>query len=337
MIAALVPAAGRSTRMGRNKLLLELGGERVLARVVAALRGGGASRIVVVAPPVSASDGPAVAALARDCGAEVVIPPEQPPEMRDSIELGLAALANPAPPDRVLIAPADSPGITAELVSRLLAEAALKPQSILAPGVNGHRGHPLVLPWDIAQTVTSLASGLGLSELVARHGAATIELSSSELCSDEDLDTPDDFKRWQERLSQPTDLPPSSAVEAMFPVRVLLFASARERAGQSEIELDLPAEATVAVLRSRLQEAWPTLEVLVCTAMIAVDQEYATDETVIRPGAQIAIIPPVSGGAKYETLRPLSLWERMAEGQVRASAGTLCPTGGVGRASRGGQ
>ncbi len=296
MIAAVVAAAGRSTRMGRNKLLLELGGEPVLARVVAALRDGGVERIVVVAPPATATDGPAVAAVARDCGAEVVIPPEQPPEMRDSIELGLAALAAPTPPDRVLIAPADSPGITAALVSRMLAEAALKPESILAPGFNGHRGHPLVLPWDIAETVISLPSGLGLNALVARHSERTVDLPFPGRDAHEDLDTPDDFKRWEERFSQGTGLPASTGVEAGFKVCVRLFAAAKERAGQAEINLDLPAESTVAVLRSQLQKAWPTIEPLVRAAMIAVNEEYATDQTVIRPGARIAVIPPVSGG-----------------------------------------
>jgi molybdenum cofactor cytidylyltransferase len=296
MIAAVVAAAGRSTRMGRNKLLLKLGGEPVLARVVAALRDGGAERVVVVAPPAAATHGPAVATLARDSGAEVVIPLEQPPEMRDSIELGLAALAAPTPPDRVLIAPADSPGITAELVSRLLAAAALKPESILAPGFNGHRGHPLVLPWKIATTVTSLPTGLGLNALVARHREGTVELSCPDLYPDEDLDTPDDFERWQERFSRGSDVPSSAKVEATFSVRVRLFAAAKERAGQSEIELALPSESTVAGLRSALGTAWPTIEPLIRAAMIAVDEEYASDQTVIRPGARLAVIPPVSGG-----------------------------------------
>ena len=47
-VAAIVPAAGLSTRMGRPKLLLPFGGEPLIVRVVNALRQGGAAPVVVV-------------------------------------------------------------------------------------------------------------------------------------------------------------------------------------------------------------------------------------------------------------------------------------------------
>ena len=65
MIAAVVPAAGRSARMGRAKLLLPIDGTTIIARVVTALRRGGADRVIVVAPPADAPEGPAIAAEAR--------------------------------------------------------------------------------------------------------------------------------------------------------------------------------------------------------------------------------------------------------------------------------
>ena len=68
MIAAVVPAAGRSQRMGRPKLLLPIDGEPLIVRVVTALREGGAERVVVVAPPAESEGGPAVAALASQAG-----------------------------------------------------------------------------------------------------------------------------------------------------------------------------------------------------------------------------------------------------------------------------
>ena len=55
MIAALVPAAGSSKRMGQPKLLLEFDGHTLIGRVVGALRAGGVERVVVVAPPAEHS------------------------------------------------------------------------------------------------------------------------------------------------------------------------------------------------------------------------------------------------------------------------------------------
>lgn len=79
-------------------------------------------------------------------------------------------------------------------------------------------------------------------------------------------------------------------------VTVMLFAGARELAGRSEIEVDLEAAATIGMLRSALMEDYPALKPLLPHALFAVDRNYATDATVLPSGAEIAFIPPVSGG-----------------------------------------
>src|SRR5262249_58421310 len=79
-------------------------------------------------------------------------------------------------------------------------------------------------------------------------------------------------------------------------IRVRLFALAKERAGRSELELELPVEATVADLRARLRQRWPELAEVWSRALIALDQEYAEDHARITPGVELAVIPPVSGG-----------------------------------------
>ena len=81
-------------------------------------------------------------------------------------------------------------------------------------------------------------------------------------------------------------------------VRVRLFAVAKERAGNSELELELPGSPTVADLRTALRDRFPELGPLWSSAMIAVDEEYAGDGVAIAPGSQLAVIPPVSGGAR---------------------------------------
>ena len=79
-------------------------------------------------------------------------------------------------------------------------------------------------------------------------------------------------------------------------VLVKLFALAKQCAGVPEIALDLPDRATVAVLKRTLAETCPALAPLLLNLMIAVDSEYAPDDRVISPGAEVAAIPPVSGG-----------------------------------------
>ena len=80
-------------------------------------------------------------------------------------------------------------------------------------------------------------------------------------------------------------------------MRVLLFARVRELVGGHEaVTLDLPPGATVGMLRTALIAQWPGLTALVPRCRIAVQHEFADDDVVIDPEAEVAVIPPVSGG-----------------------------------------
>lgn len=79
-------------------------------------------------------------------------------------------------------------------------------------------------------------------------------------------------------------------------VSVKLFAGAREAAGVGELLVECDEPATVAQLREVLRSAAPEIAPLLDHALFAVDESYATDDTPILANAQIALIPPVSGG-----------------------------------------
>ncbi len=78
--------------------------------------------------------------------------------------------------------------------------------------------------------------------------------------------------------------------------RVLLFAGLRERLGQREVMLPLPANATVADVRAGLAAAYPAVAPLLANAAVAINEEYATADARVAPGDTVALIPPVSGG-----------------------------------------
>ncbi len=81
-----------------------------------------------------------------------------------------------------------------------------------------------------------------------------------------------------------------------MPISVRLFARARDLAGSASLTLDLPESATVADLRRRLAAAVPSLAGLLERSALAVDGEFAADSLVLPPQAEIALLPPVSGG-----------------------------------------
>jgi molybdopterin synthase catalytic subunit len=116
-------------------------------------------------------------------------------------------------------------------------------------------------------------------------------------------------------------------------VRVRLFASLRERAGTSEVELDLPDGARVADALEEMHDIAGGVPVV-----MAVNREYADATAPLSAGDELALIPPVSGGAGTEaaaphvavTAEPLSLDALVA--RVRdAGAGAVVTFQGVTR------
>lgn len=77
---------------------------------------------------------------------------------------------------------------------------------------------------------------------------------------------------------------------------VLLFARARDIAGTDRLEVHLPRSATIGDLRRRLIQDYPAMTGLVAKSAFAINDEYAGDETPISADAEVALLPPVSGG-----------------------------------------
>ena len=80
-------------------------------------------------------------------------------------------------------------------------------------------------------------------------------------------------------------------------INVRLFASYRERAGRSEVELEVPAGATVGRLTDDVNRRFPGLTENPDSLVVAVNREYQDHLYELRDGDEVALIPPVSGGA----------------------------------------
>jgi len=80
-------------------------------------------------------------------------------------------------------------------------------------------------------------------------------------------------------------------------MKVRLFARARDLAGADRVEIELPAGATVGDLRQRLAAAYPALASLLERSALAVNDEFADDALTLPANAEVALLPPVSGGA----------------------------------------
>jgi molybdopterin converting factor subunit 1 len=79
-------------------------------------------------------------------------------------------------------------------------------------------------------------------------------------------------------------------------LRVHLFARAKDIVGTGSVSLDLPEGTTVGQLRQRLAEEQPALAPLLERSALAVNEEFAEDKVTLPAGAEVALLPPVSGG-----------------------------------------
>ncbi|MBI1914678.1 MAG: MoaD/ThiS family protein [Planctomycetes bacterium] len=75
-----------------------------------------------------------------------------------------------------------------------------------------------------------------------------------------------------------------------------LFARARDLTGADEVSVALPDAATVADLRRALASAYPALAGLLKRSALAVNNEFADETLKVPPAAEVALLPPVSGG-----------------------------------------
>jgi molybdenum cofactor cytidylyltransferase len=191
----LIPAAGKSARMGQPKLLLPLGPRTVLEHVVAAVRAGGVADVLVVVAPESTE----LAVTAERSGAHVLRLAKATDDMRATCVCGLdwiEAHWMPHPGDGWLLLPADHPTSRPQIVRALLDAATQHPKhSIIVPVWQGRRGHPVWLSWRHVDAIRTRPAGQGLNAFVREWTAETLELAWDDAEILRDLDTPEDYRR----------------------------------------------------------------------------------------------------------------------------------------------
>jgi molybdenum cofactor cytidylyltransferase len=185
-LAAIVPAAGLSRRMGREKVLLPFRGSTILETILGTLDGAGVSPIVAVVRP----DLPEAAERARRAGAVVVTNPRPDEEMLVSIRLGLDALSADA--DAVFVWPADHPAVSLATV-RLLAEAA-DPGRALLPTYLSRRGHPALIGRKLLPDIARIPPDEGLRHLWRMRRDAVLEVPVEDSGVIRNIDSPADYE-----------------------------------------------------------------------------------------------------------------------------------------------
>lgn len=185
-IAALVLAAGRSTRMGeRNKLLCEVEGVPLALRVANAACASRACQVMVV----TGFEAERVEAALVGRPVSFTHNPDFTQGMASSLRRGLRAL--PADVDGVIVLLADMPGISAADIDRLLDSVDLAHPEILVPEHGDRRGNPIVWPRRYFAEMAALSGDTGARGLLEQYAGNVRSVAVDSAAIFADVDTPE--------------------------------------------------------------------------------------------------------------------------------------------------
>jgi len=181
-LAAVLLAAGASSRMGRAKPLLEWEGERFLDRQIGLYAEFAAPVVVVLGHEAESI----AAGLQRTEQAEFVLNPRPARGMLSSLQCGLRALAGRA--EGVLFLPVDSPGVRPATVAALAAAWRGSEALLVVPEQDGRRGHPVLADARVWPEFLALAAEATPREVVGRHRAETLRVPVDDASIHLDID-----------------------------------------------------------------------------------------------------------------------------------------------------
>ncbi len=180
--------------MGRPKQLLPYRGTTLLRHAVNTAMASRCGRVIVVV----GSEEEAMRRELAGLPVEIASNPDWPTGMGSSIRAGLALIPAPTPiaapcPSGVLIMLCDQPGITADLLDKLMNKHASEATPVVACSYAGVAGVPALFDTSLFDELRQLDPSAGAAMLIKRHGIRSVLIPFPS--ASVDVDTPDDYER----------------------------------------------------------------------------------------------------------------------------------------------
>jgi len=186
-VAAVVLAAGRSTRMGAvNKLIAEIGGKPLVRIAAEQALASHASPVIVV----TGHEKDKVAAALAGLPVRLVHNPDYAEGLGSSLRTGIAAV--PAEADGAIVCLGDMPQVDAPLIDKLI--AAFDPEKgalVVTPTIDGRRGNPVVWSRRFFPDLMAVQGDIGARNLIGSYAEAVVEVPVAGEGALIDVDTPE--------------------------------------------------------------------------------------------------------------------------------------------------
>ncbi len=219
-VAGILLAAGTSSRMGSNKMLLQLDGESVLRRAVRQALGGGLAPLLVVLGHESQS----ARRELLGCACQVVVNPNYQHGITTSLQAGVAALARSAPTvGAAVVMLADMPFVTGAMVADLVARYRDSGAALVISDYEGVNAPPTLYDRSLFHEILSMTSakgGAGCGKQVVKRHRGTAVVLHWPVTALADLDLPADLERLRHTAPSLAPAPGPPTVPAV-PLPVL--------------------------------------------------------------------------------------------------------------------
>ena len=190
-LATIVLAAGKSSRMGENKLLLPVGDRTVLEHIISNLE---PYEIIVVTGHRPGK----IKELSESMGARVVHNPQYEEGMTTSFQVGLRSIDV----DAVFLVLGDSFGFNQKLLQRMEQTLEDNPQAMLvSPRYKGRKGHPVLIRKPLFKEFLSISEKETMKTVIERHNDKHLYVEGDEWTVT-DMDTKKDYDHVKELWKQ---------------------------------------------------------------------------------------------------------------------------------------
>jgi putative nucleotidyltransferase with HDIG domain len=209
VLAALILAAGYSSRMGQFKPLLPLDGRSVIESAIDTFRSAGINRISVVTGHEAALLQP----LLKGLGIPTVHNPDYASGMYSSVQAGIKSLSEDV--DACFLLPADIPLVRPATVKTIIGRYESRRPAIIYPAFRGQHGHPPLIARSLFAEILAGDGAGGLRALLQRHDEEASEIDVFDEGVLLDMDAPEDYARLA-KMAPRRHVPTVDECEAIF-------------------------------------------------------------------------------------------------------------------------
>jgi molybdenum cofactor cytidylyltransferase len=188
-IEIIILAAGKSERMGQQKLLMPYGGKTIIENIIekALASRAGAVKVVV------GSNREEVCDLIKDHSVQIIKNTAFEKGMLSSVQCGFEALSSSASAGMILLG--DQPMVQTLVIDKLIESFLKSRKGIIIPVYNKKRGHPVLIDTRYLLKINNLDTGRGLRQLMEENPEDIYEMEVETNTILKDIDTIEDYKR----------------------------------------------------------------------------------------------------------------------------------------------